>query len=73
MAGRLYQWTASPSVSSTESSDARDPQLKTAEHRFYCTVHGFNTTHNDINCRTMLRDQNVYTKQHLQARQLSEI
>jgi hypothetical protein len=28
-----------------------------------------NTTHNGVNCRTMLRDQQVYTKQHLQAKQ----
>jgi hypothetical protein len=58
------------SVSST-GSDARAhvPQTKTADHRFYCAVHGHNTTHNGVNCRTMLRDQNVYTRQHLQARQ----
>jgi len=32
-------------------------------------VHGYNTTHHGVHCRTMLRDQQVYTKQHLQAKQ----
>jgi hypothetical protein len=68
--GEAGKGTATPSVSST-GSDARAhvPQTQTADHRFYCAVHGHNITHNGVNCRTMLRDQNVYTRQHLQARQ----
>jgi hypothetical protein len=70
MAGQLHQWTATPSISSAGSdSNLRVQQTKTGDHRFYCAVHGYNTTHNDVNCRTMLRDQQVYTKQHLQAKQ----
>jgi hypothetical protein len=70
MAGQLHQWTATSSVSSTGSdSHLRIQQTKTADHRFYCAVHGHNTTHNGVHCRTMLRDQQVYTKLHLQARQ----
>jgi hypothetical protein len=53
MAGQLHQWTATPSVSSTGSdSNLRIQQTKTADHRFYCAVHGYNTTHNGFNCRT---------------------
>ncbi len=71
MAGQLHQWTATPSVSSTTGSDShlRIQQTRAADHRFYCAVHGHNTTHNGVNCKTMLRDQQVYTKQHLQAKQ----
>jgi hypothetical protein len=70
MAGQLHQWTATLPISFT-GSDARTyvPQTKTADHRFYCAVYGHNTTHNGVNCRTILRDQQVYTRQHLQARQ----
>jgi hypothetical protein len=55
IAGQLHQWTNTPSVSST-GSDTRPAQPKTADHRFYCAVHGYNITHNGINCKTMLRD-----------------
>ena len=70
MVGQLHDWTNTPSVSST-GSDARSrtQQPKTAEHRFYCAVHGYNTTHHGTNCKIMLRDKDVYTNKHLQAKQ----
>jgi hypothetical protein len=70
MAGQLHEWTNTPSVSSTGSDvRTRAPQPKTADHRFYCAVHGYNITHHGTNCRIMLRDKQVYNKQHLQAKQ----
>lgn len=70
MAGQLHEWTNTPSVSSTGSDvRPRAQQPKTAEHRFYCAVHGYNTTHNGTNCKIMLRDKEVYTTKHLQAKQ----
>lgn len=70
MAGQLHEWTNTPSVSSTGSDiRTRAPQPKTADHRFYCAVHGYNITHNGSNCRIMLRDKHVYNQKHLQAKQ----
>jgi hypothetical protein len=70
LAGQLHQWTNTPSVSSTGSDVGKVIQPKTPDHRFYCAVHGYNIAHNGTNCRiNMLRDKQVYTKQHLQARQ----
>ncbi len=40
-------------------------------HRFYCVVHGYNTTHNGNVCRPMLDDPTTYTAQHLQAKKPS--
>ena len=70
LAGQLHEWTNTPSVSSTGSDvRPRASQPKTAEHRFYCAVHGYNITHNGVNCKIMLRDKDVYNTKHLQAKQ----
>ncbi len=55
LAGQLHQWTSSTaSVSSTGSDPGAQKQVRTAAHRFYCAVHGHNTTHNGNVCRPML-------------------
>ena len=73
MAGQLHQWTSSnASVSSTGSDPGAQRRVRTAAHRFYCAVHGYNTTHNGTICRPMLDDPTTYTTQHLQAKKPSD-
>jgi len=73
LAGQLHQWTSgTPSVSSTGSDAGAQRRVKTAAHRFYCAVHGYNTTHNGTVCRPMLDDRTTYTDQHLQAKKPSD-
>ena len=45
---------------------------KTSAHRFYCALHGFNITHNGVNCTHMLRDSTTYTQRHLNAKKPSD-
>jgi hypothetical protein len=73
LAGQLHQWnTGTPSVSSVGSEPGAQRRVKTTAHRFYCTVHGYNTTHNGNVCRPMLDDPTTYTAQHLQAQKPSD-
>ena len=73
MAGQLHQWTSSTaSVSSNGSDPGAQRRVRTAAHRFYCAVHGHNTTHNGVTCRPMLDDPSTYTTQHLQAKKPSD-
>jgi hypothetical protein len=73
MSGRLHQWSASPATTASESDPAiRVPQQKTSAHRFYCALHGFNITHNSVNCTHMLRDPTTYTQRHLNAKKPSD-
>jgi hypothetical protein len=78
----------SPSTSSSVSSDPGSRRrVRTAAHRFYCAVHGFNTTHNGHECRPVcvsvflfffvivsvfVEDPSTYTNQHLQAKKPSD-
>ena len=73
LAGQLHQWsTGTPSVTSTGSDPGAQRRVKTAAHRFYCAVHGYNTTHNGNVCRQMLDEPTTYTAQHLQAQKPSD-
>ena len=73
MSGRLHQWSASPATTASESDPPiRVPQQKTSAHRFYCALHGFNITHNGVNCTHMLRDSTTYTQRHLNAKKPSD-
>ena len=73
MAGQLHQWTSSTaSVSSNGSHPGGQRRVRTSAHRFYCAVHGYNTTHNGVTCRPMLDDTTTYTTQHLQAKKPSD-
>ena len=73
MAGQLHQWTSSTaSVSSNGSHPGGQRRVRTSAHRFYCAVHGYNTTHNGAICRPMLDDPTTYTTQHLQAKKPSD-
>jgi hypothetical protein len=72
MAGQLHQWTSTASVSSNGSDPGAQRRVRTAAHRFYCAVHGHNTTHNGVTCRPMLDDPSTYTTQHLQAKKPSD-
>jgi hypothetical protein len=73
MAGRLHQWSASPATTASDGDPPiRTPQQKTSAHRFYCALHGFNITHNGVNCTHMLRDPTTYSERHLNAKQPSD-
>jgi len=73
LAGQLHQWsTGTPSVTSTGSDPGAQRRVKTAAHRFYCAVHGYNTTHHGNVCRQMLDEPTTYTAQHLQAQKPSD-
>jgi hypothetical protein len=66
---RLHQWSdgASPTTSSnTTTSFTQQP--KTAEHKYYCALHGWNLTHNGADCRHMLRNPNTYSQRHIHAK-----
>ncbi len=69
LSSRPHQWSdgASPTTSSrTTTSFTQQP--KTAEHNYYCALHGWNLAHNGVDCRHMIRNPNTYSQLHINAK-----